>query len=129
MVANASSGSQYFNLWLKAEKYSVVLVNTIPTAGSAIQVIASFLFGAIADFTGQRKHTANVVSLIVIVANILLSIWNIPRAALLFAFFLSYVGAAAQPIIIVSDTRRQKTGLGTDLGSLGDMKLRSTTLS
>ncbi|CZR61943.1 uncharacterized protein PAC_11840 [Phialocephala subalpina] len=44
MVANASSGSQYFSLWLKAEKYSVVLVNTIPTTGGAIQVVASFLY-------------------------------------------------------------------------------------
>ena len=31
----------------------------------------------------------------------MLSIWDIPRAALLFAFFLSFVSAAAQPLTIV----------------------------
>ncbi|PVH72722.1 pantothenate transporter [Cadophora sp. DSE1049] len=100
MVANASSGTQYFNLWLKSEKFSVEMVNIIPTAGSAIQVVASFLFGAISDFTGQRKHAANSVMVILMISNIILSIWNVPRAALLFAFFLSYVGISAQPIII-----------------------------
>ena len=39
MVTNAGLDTQFFNLWLKTEKYSVVLVNTIPTAGSALQVI------------------------------------------------------------------------------------------
>lgn len=39
---------------------------------------------------------------IVIVANILLSIWHIGKGGLFFAFFLSYTSAAAQPIIIVS---------------------------
>ncbi len=109
MVANASSGSQYFSLWLKAEKFSVEMINIIPTAGSAIQVVASFTFGAISDFTGQRKNTANVVVLIVMVANVILSVWNVPRAGLLFAFFLSYVGSAAQPIIIVSENLKIRT--------------------
>ncbi|KAL1984733.1 hypothetical protein VTN96DRAFT_8766 [Rasamsonia emersonii] len=81
MVAEAGSGSDYFNLWLKAEKYDVVLVNTIPSAGNAIS-------------------TAIVVCAIVIVANILLSIWHIGKGGLFFAFFLSYTSAAAQPIII-----------------------------
>lgn len=102
MVAEAGSGSDYFNLWLKAEKYEVVLVNTIPSAGNAISVLSSLFFGTVADLTGRRPETAIVVCLIVIVANILLSIWHIGKAGLFFAFFLSYTSAAAQPIIIVS---------------------------
>ncbi|PMD30100.1 MFS general substrate transporter [Hyaloscypha variabilis F] len=100
MVANAGLGPSFFNLWLKAEKYSVVLVNTIPTTGSALQVIFAISFGTIADLTGQRKHTANVVSVLTLVTNIILSIWYVPKGALWFAFFFSFVSSSAQPIII-----------------------------
>ncbi|KAL4993873.1 hypothetical protein BDV10DRAFT_189564 [Aspergillus recurvatus] len=75
-------------------------INTIPTAGNAISVVASLLFGVIADRTGRRKECCAVFCVIVIVANIMLSIWDIPKPALLFAFFLSFVSAAAQPLII-----------------------------
>jgi ACS family pantothenate transporter-like MFS transporter len=102
MVANAGLGSQFFNLWLKAEKFSVVNVNTIPTAGSALQVIFALAFGTIADVTRQRLHTANAASLLGIVSNIMLAIWYIPKGALWFAFFLSYVCSSVQPVIIVS---------------------------
>lgn len=102
MVAQAGQGSGFFNLWLKDQGYSTAEVNTIPTAGNAISVIASLFFGTIADRTGTRKQTCAVVCVIVIVANIMLSVWDIPRPALLFAFFLSFVSAAAQPLIIVS---------------------------
>ncbi|KAL1967679.1 hypothetical protein VTN77DRAFT_2936 [Rasamsonia byssochlamydoides] len=100
MVAEAGSGSDYFNLWLKAEKYHVVLVNTIPSAGNAISVVSSLFFGTVADRTGRRSETAIVVCVLVIVANITLSVWYIGKGALFFAFFLSYTSAAAQPIII-----------------------------
>jgi ACS family pantothenate transporter-like MFS transporter len=102
MVANAGLGPSFFNLWLQAEKYSVVLVNTIPTAGSAIQVVLAVTFGTIADMTGQRKNTANVVNVLTLVTNIILSIWFVPKGVLWFAFFFSYVSSSAQPIIIVS---------------------------
>ena len=101
MVAEAGSGYDYFNLWLKAEKYSVILVNTIPTAGNALSVVASLFFGTVADATGWRPEVAIFVSILVIVSNILLSIWHIGKGGLFFAFFLSYVSAAAQPVIIV----------------------------
>lgn len=102
MIANAGLGSQFFNLWLKAEKYSVVQVNTIPTAGSALQVIFALLFGTIADATGQRMHTANAATVLGMVSNIMLAIWHIPKSAKWFAFFLSYINSSVQPIIIVS---------------------------
>ncbi|KAL4865334.1 major facilitator superfamily domain-containing protein [Aspergillus spectabilis] len=95
MVAQAGQGSGYFNLWLKDQGYSTAQVNTIPTAGNALSVVASLFFGTIADRTGTRAETCIVVCLIVIVSNIMLSIWNIPRAGLLFAFFLSFVSCKA----------------------------------
>lgn len=102
MVANASSGTNYFNLYLKAKKYSVVQTNVLPTAGNAIQVVAAFFFGILADRTGKRLLMIIIIEALVLLSNILLSVWYIPKGALLFAFYLSYAGSAAQPIIIVS---------------------------
>jgi len=45
-------------------------------------------------------RAVNIGSIIAIIANIILSIWFAPRAGLWFAFFLSFVGGAVQPIII-----------------------------
>jgi MFS transporter, ACS family, pantothenate transporter len=102
MVANAGLGPQFFNLWLKAERYSVVLVNTIPTAGGALQVIFALIFGTIADATGRRMDTANVASVLTLMTNIMLAIWYIPKSALWFAFFFSFIANSVQPVIIVS---------------------------
>ncbi len=102
MIANAGIGAQLFNLWLKAEKYSVVLTNTIPTAGSALQIILAMTWATISDLTGQRMWIAIVASALTMVANIMLSVWYIPKSALWFAFFLSYCGNSIQPIVIVS---------------------------
>jgi MFS transporter, ACS family, pantothenate transporter len=112
MVANAGLGPSFFNLWLKAEKFSVVKVNTIPTAGSALQVIFALTFGTIADITGKRKHTSNVASVLTLVTNIILSIWYVPKGALWFAFFFSYVSSSAQPIIIVSQLILRNSQVG-----------------
>lgn len=102
MVAQAGSGTNYFNLWLKAIGYSVVDTNILPTAGSALSIVSAFVFGMIADATGRRLPTIIAVESIVMLANILLSVWYLPKGVILFANYLSYIGAAAQPIVIVS---------------------------
>ncbi|VUC33067.1 unnamed protein product [Clonostachys rosea] len=100
MVAQSGSGTGYFNLYLKAAGYSVVQTNVLPTAGSAISVVAAFLAGSIVDATGARFTVSIIIQLAVLVSNILLAVWYIPEGSKMFAYFLSYVGAAAQPIII-----------------------------
>uniref|UniRef100_A0A8H7N0L7 Major facilitator superfamily (MFS) profile domain-containing protein n=1 Tax=Bionectria ochroleuca TaxID=29856 RepID=A0A8H7N0L7_BIOOC len=100
MVAQSGSGTGYFNLYLKDAGYSVVQTNVLPTAGSAISVVAAFLAGSIVDATGARFTVSVIIQLAVLVSNILLAVWSIPEGAKMFAYFLSYVGAAAQPIII-----------------------------
>lgn len=42
-----------------------------------------------------------VIQFLVLLSNILLSAWYIPKGAILFANYLAYVGQAAQPIVIV----------------------------
>lgn len=102
MVAQAGSGTGYFNLYLKSAGYSVVDTNVLPTAGNAISVVAAFLAAGVVDATGARLTMSVIVQLTVMVSNVLLAVWNIPDGAKMFAFFLSYAGSAAQPIIIVS---------------------------
>ncbi|KXT17051.1 hypothetical protein AC579_4323 [Pseudocercospora musae] len=100
MVGQAISGIKYFNLYLKAEKYSVVQINILPTAGDALSVVAALGFGILADITGCNATIVVGISLLVILANAMLAVWSIPKSALLFAFFISYAGLAAQPIVI-----------------------------
>jgi MFS transporter, ACS family, pantothenate transporter len=104
MVAQAGSGTNYFNLWLKSVGYSVVDTNILPTAGSAFSIVSAFAFGIIADATGQRLYTIITVQLLVMVANILLSVWYIPKGAIMFANYLAYISTAAQPVVVVRVT-------------------------
>ncbi|KAI1870651.1 uncharacterized protein JN550_005194 [Neoarthrinium moseri] len=100
MVAQAGSGTNYFNLWLAAVDYSVVNTNILPTAGSALSIVSALTFGIIADATGQRLPAIITVELLVMMGNILLSVWYLPKGAILFANYIAYIGAAAQPIVI-----------------------------
>ena len=56
-----------------------------------------------------------IIITLVLLSNVLLSVWYIPKGAILFANYLSYVGSAAQPIVIVSLSRRS---LGPSFRSL-----------
>lgn len=68
--------------------------------GNAIQIVAAFAVGWLSDATGSRVWTVVLVQVLVLVSNIILTIWNVPKAALLAAFYLSYTGGAAQPVVI-----------------------------
>lgn len=102
MVAACHTATSYFNLWLKAEGYSVVKINTLPTAGNALAIVVTLLWGILADRTGQRLILINSLLVLMMVSNILLSIWNIPKSALMFAYYISYAGSATTPVLIVS---------------------------
>ncbi|KAJ5901479.1 pantothenate transporter liz1 [Penicillium taxi] len=100
MVAACHSATSYFNLWLKAAGYSVVKVNVLPTGGSALDIVVTILWGMIADRYGKHYWLIISIQLLMMLSNILLSIWTIPKAALMFAFYLSYAGSAATPVLI-----------------------------
>ncbi|KAK4609248.1 MFS transporter PfmaC [Fulvia fulva] len=100
MVGQANGGTRYFNLWLKDKGYSVVDTNTLPTAGNALSIVAAIGFGVAADYTGHNAILIVAVELLVIAANIILSVWYVPNPVILFANYLLYVGFAAQPIVI-----------------------------
>lgn len=102
MSMNCHSATNYFNLWLEAEDYSVVKRNILPTAGNALTIVVEMAYGIIADRVGKRFLLVNVLMAIMMVSNIMLSIWNIPKPALMAAYYLSYAGTATTPVLIVS---------------------------
>lgn len=106
MVGQAISGLKYFNLYLKWDGWSVVDINILPTGGDALSVVAALFFGILADQTGWNATLVVLLQGIVITSNSMLAAWcsghDLSKGSLLFAYYLSYVGLAAQPIVIVS---------------------------
>lgn len=110
MVAESYSGRSYFSLYLKDRGYSVVQTNILPTAGNAVSIVAAFLFGWLSDASGSRLFVVNIVQGIVLISNIIMVIWRVPETALMAAFYLAYVGSAAQPVVIVSKCLKSSSG-------------------
>ena len=102
MVAACHTATSYFSLWLKAAGYSVVKTNYLPTGGSALNIVFSFICGVMADVTGQNYWMIVAIQLLMILCNIILSVWDVPKSALMFSYYVSYAGSAATPILIVS---------------------------
>lgn len=106
MVGQAISGLKYFNLYLKWDGWSVVDINILPTGGDALSVVAALFFGILADQTGWNATLVVLLQGVVITSNSMLAAWcsghDLSKGSLLFAYYLSYVGLAAQPIVIVS---------------------------
>ncbi|KAJ4289671.1 hypothetical protein N0V90_011000 [Kalmusia sp. IMI 367209] len=90
----------YFSLWLKANGYSVVQTNYLPTGGNAFNIVFTVGCGIIADHTGQYYPMIITIQFLMILSNILLTVWHIPKGALMFAYYLSYGGSAATPLLI-----------------------------
>ncbi|KAF4434698.1 transporter [Fusarium acutatum] len=100
MVAACHTATSYFNLWLKEEGYSVQKINYLPTGGNALAIVITVAWGMIADRTKQYYWLIASLALLMIVANILLSVWDIPKSALMFAYYISYAGSACTPVLI-----------------------------
>ncbi|ETS86106.1 hypothetical protein PFICI_04131 [Pestalotiopsis fici W106-1] len=100
MVAACHTATSYFNLWLKAAGYSVVEINVMPTGGSALNIVVTIFWGMLADRFGCHYWLIISIQLLMILSNVLLSVWSIPKGALMFAFYLSYAGSAATPVLI-----------------------------
>jgi ACS family pantothenate transporter-like MFS transporter len=105
MVAACHTATSYFNLWLKASGYSVEKTNYLPTGGNALNIVFTVTCGIIADHTGANYSMIVAIQLLMMFSNILLTVWHIPKSALMFAYYLSYCGSAATPILISWATR------------------------
>lgn len=73
----SSYPSQYMNLWLKAEGYSVVQINQLPTVIYAITIVASWLGTTVAAiYPNWAIYT--IVSVCCVFSTLCMTIWNIP---------------------------------------------------
>lgn len=91
---------------MKDVGYGTVDANIYPTAGSALNIVATVTWGIIADRTGQNYVMVMILQVLIILSNILLSVRYIPMGALMFAFHLSYTGSAATPVLIFRESHR-----------------------
>lgn len=107
-LAGNTVPSNYFNLWLRSLKnpdgtntYSVALLNYIPIAGQAIQLVAEVLFSGASDYFRKRLPFLLLHSAINITSLVILIIRPDTRAIHFAGYFLNYVGAWV-PIGILS---------------------------
>lgn len=75
----ASYPSSYMNLWLKAEGFSVVKINELPTGYFAVTAVASWLGTTLAAiYSPWAIYTIQTV--LVLFATLCMIIWRIPQA-------------------------------------------------
>ncbi|KKY36927.1 putative major facilitator superfamily transporter [Diaporthe ampelina] len=106
-LAGNTVPSNYFNLWLKSLKnpdgtktYSVALLNYIPIAGQAIQLVAEVLFSGASDYFRKRLPFLLLHSAINITSLVILIIRPDTRAIHFAGYFLNYVGAVSMIILM-----------------------------
>ncbi|KAJ5209703.1 hypothetical protein N7449_004082 [Penicillium cf. viridicatum] len=92
--------SNYFNLWLKSLKnadgslkYSVGMLNYLPIAGQALQLVAELLFSGFSDYLGTRLPFLLLHSVINITSLIILIIRPESQSAYMAGWYMNYVGA------------------------------------
>ncbi|KAK6222294.1 hypothetical protein LQW54_000994 [Pestalotiopsis sp. IQ-011] len=84
-------GGTPFSLYLKAQSpeiYSVVQVNTLPTATTACSIVGARLAGVAADRIGNFWMPAVATSVLVVVGSALLVVWDVGEAGRLAGFIL-----------------------------------------
>ncbi|ERS96086.1 hypothetical protein HMPREF1624_07622 [Sporothrix schenckii ATCC 58251] len=88
----------YMNLWLKAEGYSVVQVNRLPTVTYAINIVASWLGTTLAAiYPSWILYT--IVETCCVFSTICMIVWDIPTGLKFFAWYLFGVAGCASPIL------------------------------
>lgn len=74
----SSYPTNYMNLWLKAEGFSTVQINELPTAYYAITALCSWLGTTVAAiYPAWAIYTIQTV--LVLFATLCMIIWNIPK--------------------------------------------------
>ncbi|KAH7037543.1 major facilitator superfamily transporter [Microdochium trichocladiopsis] len=93
-----SSSINVFSIWLKQNGYSVSLINIIPTASSAIQLVLTVSFAIISDAIRHRGRIMSISTLLGGFASLVLAIWAIPSGLKWFAFFLQRASVPYGPL-------------------------------
>lgn len=86
VYGSACQASSYFGIWLKAEGFSVVDRNIIPTGTNLISGFCVVLWGFLSDYSGSRFWFVLGPLAYGLVPNGILAFWPSSQDAKLFAF-------------------------------------------
>ncbi|KAL4812680.1 major facilitator superfamily domain-containing protein [Aspergillus spinulosporus] len=100
-IGSNTAPTNYFNLWLKSlknadgsAKYSVGMLNYLPIAGQAIQLVAEVVFSGLSDRFGRFPFLL-LHSVINITSLIILIIQPANEQAHMAGYYLNYMGAVS----------------------------------
>ncbi|PSR93863.1 major facilitator superfamily domain-containing protein [Coniella lustricola] len=93
-----SSSINPLSLWMKANGWSVTLINIIPTAQSAVQLVTTVGFSVLSDYLRNRAAVMSISTFFGFFTSLLLAIWTIPTSLKWFAFFVSRASVAYGPL-------------------------------
>ncbi|KAK9385181.1 hypothetical protein V1515DRAFT_609156 [Lipomyces mesembrius] len=95
----------YMNLWLKSlGKYTVQEINTLPTIGYAMGMVAAFLLAIVNDALHWRVPCLLITLFFYVLGNLLLGIWNINFHAKFFAYLVPRMGQPLGSFLLVWQT-------------------------
>ncbi|KAF3769145.1 MFS general substrate transporter [Cryphonectria parasitica EP155] len=88
----------YMNLWLKAEGFSVVQINELPTAYFAIYAVASWLGTTLAAIY-PAWTIYSVQTFFTLFSILIMIIWNVPQTLKFVCWYLLGFAGCASPIL------------------------------
>ncbi|CAN8100334.1 unnamed protein product [Discula destructiva] len=94
----SSSSINPLSLWMKANGWSVAMVNIIPTAQSAVQLVFTVGLSVLSDYLRSRAIVMTVPTIFGFFTSLCLAIWSIPVGLKWFSFFASRIGVAYGPL-------------------------------
>ncbi|KAJ5733589.1 Major facilitator superfamily domain general substrate transporter [Penicillium malachiteum] len=99
-IGTGTTPSNYFNLWLESltnsdgtAKYSTAMLDYLPIAGQAIQLVAELLFSGFSDYFGVRLPFLLIHAAINVLSLIILIIRPSSESFYMAGWYLNYVGA------------------------------------
>ncbi|KAK4616492.1 Pantothenate transporter liz1 [Fulvia fulva] len=93
-----SSSINPMSLWLKAQGYSVSLINIIPTTQSAVQAVSTILSAIFSDYWRNRAAWMSVSTGFGLFVCVVLAVWSVPSGLKWFAFEVYRVSVPYGPI-------------------------------
>lgn len=86
LYGSSCAASGYFGIWLKAEGFSIVDRNIIPTGTNLISGFCVLMWGFLSDYTGSRFAFVLLPLTYGLIPNGILAFWPASQDAKLFAF-------------------------------------------
>ncbi|KAK6434805.1 hypothetical protein LTR95_009007 [Oleoguttula sp. CCFEE 5521] len=110
-----SSSVNPFSLWLKAsKKYSIELINTIPTTQSAEQLVTTVGFAIFSDHWRNRPAIMSISTFFGLLYSVVLAIWTVPSGMKWFAFEISRAAVPYGPIFMSWAKYAHANGIGRE---------------